>query len=60
MTVVMNAEIVYRAQCLPVVELIEHRPHMWEIRSLVLGRVKPMTLKIDTCRFLARRSALLV
>ena len=30
-----------------------------EIVSLVPGRVKPMSYKIDTCRFLAWRSALL-
>ena len=30
---------------------------MWEIGSLVPGRVKPVTYKIETCHFLARRSA---
>ena len=32
---------------------------MWEIESLVTGLVKPMTYKIDTCRFLAGRLALI-
>ena len=32
---------------------------MWEIGSLVPGRVKPMTFKIDTYCFLAQCSALI-
>ena len=30
-------------------------PRIWEIGSLVASRVKPMTFKIGTCRFLAWR-----
>ena len=36
-----------------VAESIERRPRMSEIWSLVTSRVKAMTYKIDTCRFLA-------
>ena len=32
---------------------------MWEIGSLVSGRVNPMTYKIDTCHFRVWYSALL-
>ena len=42
-----------------VVELVEHEPRVWEIRSLVPGWVKLMTYQIDTCRFLAWWSALI-
>ena len=42
-----------------VAELEDRAPRMRELKSLVLGRVKPMTYKIDTCHFLACRSALL-
>ena len=40
------------------VKLVERQPHMWEIGSLVFGRVKPMTDKISAYCFLARRLAL--
>ena len=33
----------------------ERHPRVWEIRSLVPGRVKQMTYKVDNCRSLARR-----
>ena len=36
-----------------VTESVERGPHVWEIRSLVPGRVKIVTYKIDTCHFLA-------
>ena len=39
--------------------MVERRPRVWEIASLILGRVKTMTYKIDTCRFLAWRLALI-
>ena len=42
-----------------VAKSVERIPHVWEIRSLVPGRVKPMTYQIDTCRFLAWCSALI-
>ena len=42
-----------------VAESVEHRPHVREIVSSNTDQVKPMTYKIDTCRLLARRSALL-
>ena len=38
-------------------KLIEREPDMRKIGSLVPGRVKSRTYKIDTCRFLAWRSA---
>ena len=40
-------------------ESAERESRGWEIRDLVPSRVKPMTYKIDTCRFLARHSTLL-
>ena len=40
-------------------ESVERGPHVWEIGSSVPSRVKPMTYKIDTCRFLAWHSALI-
>ena len=40
-------------------KLVEHWCRMREIVGLNHGRVKPMTYKVDTCRFLARCSALL-
>ena len=42
-----------------VAELVERWPRVWEIGSLVLGRVKSMTYKIDTCRFVAWHSTLI-
>ena len=38
---------------------VELRTRVLEIRSLVPSRVKPRNYKIDTCQFLAWRSALL-
>ena len=35
-------------------ESLGHMPCVWEIWSSVPGRVKPMTCKIDTCRYLVR------
>ena len=32
---------------------------MWEVKSLVPSRVKPITYQTDTCRFLAWRSAVI-
>ena len=40
-------------------ESVKHRPPVQEIKSLNLGRVKPMTYKIDTGSFPAWRSALI-
>ena len=40
----------------PKTELVEGGPHMWEIGSVVPNRIKTMTYKIDTCRFLAWHS----
>ena len=40
-------------------QTLESRPCVWEIMSLVPGRVKLMTYKIDTCLFLVGCSALL-
>ena len=40
-------------------ESVERRPQVQDTGSLVPGRVKPLTYKIDTCRFLARNSALI-
>ena len=34
-------------------ELVESGPRVWEVGSLVYRRVKQMSYKIDTCRFLA-------
>ena len=34
-------------------ELVEREPQVWKIRSSIPCRVKPMTYKICTCRFLA-------
>ena len=42
-----------------VVELLERGPPVWEIGSSVPSRVKPVTYKIDTCHFVAWRSALI-
>ena len=42
-----------------VADLIEHGPHVWEVGSSIPKRVKPMTLKLDACHYLARISALL-
>ena len=42
-----------------VVESVEHWSRMREIVGSNPSRVKPMTYQIDTCRFLARCSALL-
>ena len=39
-----------------VAELIECGPHVWEMGSLIPGRVKPMTYQIVTYRFLAWHS----
>ena len=36
-----------------VAESIERRPRVREIESLILGQVKPVTYKVDTCHFLA-------
>ena len=36
-----------------VTESVKHAPHMWEIRSLLPGRVKPKNVKSDTSHFLA-------
>ena len=41
------------------VESVECGIRMWKFRSLVPSRVKLMTYKIDTCRFLSWRSALI-
>ena len=43
-----------------VVESVERGPHVQEIWSLVVGRVKSMTYKIDNCRFVAWCLALIV
>ena len=37
---------------------VEHGPRTWDIGSLVPGRVKTVTYKIDTWRFLAWHSIL--
>ena len=47
-----------------VAESLERGPRVreigrWAVENLVPGRVKPMTYKIDTCRFLAWRSELI-
>ena len=42
-----------------VAESVEHWSRVWKIMGSNPGWVKPMTYKIDTCRFLARCSALL-
>ena len=39
--------------------LVERGLRMREIGGMIPGGVKPMTYPIDTCRFLARRSALI-
>ena len=41
------------------VQSVEPRPLVWLIESLVPGRDKPRTSKIDTCGFLALYSALI-
>ena len=41
-----------------VAESVERRPPVWEIGSLIPGRVKPKTYKIDTYHYLAWCSAL--
>ena len=41
-----------------VAESVEHWSRVWKIMGSNPGRVKPMTYKIDTCRFLTRCSAL--
>ena len=38
---------------------VEQRSHVWEIRSPVPSRVKPMTYQIDTHCFLAWHSELI-
>ena len=38
-----------------VAESVERGPHVREIGSSILSRVKPMTYETDTCRFLAWR-----
>ena len=43
-----------------VVELAEPGACVWEIESLVPGRVKPITYKFDTCHFLVWCSALII
>ena len=42
-----------------IAKLVEHWSRMRDIMGSNAGRVKPMTYKIYTCRFLARCSALL-
>ena len=42
-----------------VTESVERGPQVWEIWSLVPGRVKPMVYKMYTCHFVARRSTLI-
>ena len=42
-----------------VAESVERRLPMWKIESLKPSRVKPMTYKINTCCYLAWRSALI-
>ena len=42
-----------------VTESVEHGPHLWEIGSMIPSRAKPMTNKINTCRFVAWCSALI-
>ena len=42
-----------------VAESVEHRPRVREIGNSVPSRVKAMTCEVDTCRFLAWRSALI-
>ena len=37
-------------------ESVERNLPMQKVVSSIPGRVKPMTYKIDTCRFLAKRS----
>ena len=43
----------------PNAQWIEPRTRVWEIGSSIPSQVKPMLYKIDTCYFLARRSALI-
>ena len=58
---IYRAEIQNQQGFLPgvVAYSVEHGPRVWEIVGSNLSRVKPMTYEINTCRFLARCTALL-